>query len=159
MTCSTIARTAAEIAALVRAFEDCTLPRACWDHAAHLTVALWYLKHHAVDEATVRMRSGIQRYNRASGNGIAYHETMTLAWLALIRRFLLHFDRGQKLEELAERLVVDLCNKDLLFFFYGRERLLSDRARQQWVPPDLHPIDDAIQGGGACMDGGANRGE
>lgn len=136
------ARTATDIAALVRAFEDCSLPRAHWDHAAHLTVALWYLKHHAVDEATARMRSGIQRYNHANGNGIAYHETMTLAWLALIRRYLIHCDRGQKLEELAERLVDSLCNKNLLLFFYSRQRLLSEEARQHWLPPDLRPIEE-----------------
>ncbi len=36
-------RTADEILALVRRFEDCTLPREEWTHAAHLTVALWHL--------------------------------------------------------------------------------------------------------------------
>ena len=32
-----------EIEALVTAFNDCTLSRNEWNHAAHLTVALWYL--------------------------------------------------------------------------------------------------------------------
>jgi len=147
MTGITLARTGTEIEALVRSFEDTTLPRECWDHAAHLTVALWYLKHHPVEEATRRMREGIQRYNHAVHNDIAYHETLTLAWLALIRRFQGHFDRGQRLEELAARMIDGLCDKQLLFHFYSRERLLSDDARQRWVAPDLHPLDiNAVEG-------------
>ena len=75
-------RTADEIKALVRAFEDTSLPRAEWTHRAHLTVALWYLTRHSGREATARIRTGIKRYNAAKGvlttpTG-GYHETLTL---------------------------------------------------------------------------------
>ena len=59
-------RAAANIEALVRAFDDCSLPRAAWTRAAHLTVALWYLLRHDHEEATALIRAGIQRYNAAS---------------------------------------------------------------------------------------------
>lgn len=130
------------IEALVQAFENSTLPREDWNHRAHLTVALWYLKQHPRDEAARRIRLGIQRYNQQSGNGIAYHETMTVAWMAIVARFLRHVDRGQSLAELAEHLTRNFCNKNLLSLFYNRERLMSAEARCRWVPPDLRPIEE-----------------
>lgn len=51
-------RTDAQIEALVRSFEDLTLPRPEWTHHAHLTVALWYLRRHPRPEATRRIREG-----------------------------------------------------------------------------------------------------
>jgi hypothetical protein len=50
-------QTTAEIEALVREFETCTLPRPQWTHNAHLTVALWYLLNHSGQEATKLSRA------------------------------------------------------------------------------------------------------
>lgn len=44
-------QTTEEINNLITSFEDCTLPRCQWTHAAHLTVALWYLTQYEVKEA------------------------------------------------------------------------------------------------------------
>jgi hypothetical protein len=74
------------IAALVAGFEQCTLPKEQFTHEAHLTTAMWYLRHYPQAEATNRMRRGIQRYNASvGGSPTAYHETITLAWIAVIR--------------------------------------------------------------------------
>jgi hypothetical protein len=56
-----------EITALVRGFENCTLPFARWTHEAHLTVAIFFLSSLPTDEATEHIREGIQRYNLANG--------------------------------------------------------------------------------------------
>src|ERR1044072_8867483 len=85
-------RTTEEIFALVRRFEDCTLPRVEWTHAAHLTVALWHLLQFEWPEAVVRVRTRIKRYNAAHGivetpTG-GYHETLTPFWLRVVRPFL-----------------------------------------------------------------------
>src|SRR5689334_19689312 len=37
-------RTTEEILSLVRRFEDCTLPREEWTHAAHVTLTLFWLR-------------------------------------------------------------------------------------------------------------------
>ncbi|MFL6333410.1 MAG: hypothetical protein ACJ754_08905 [Pyrinomonadaceae bacterium] len=85
-------RTSEELFELLRRFEDCTLPRAEWTHAAHLTVALWHLLQFDWPEAVARVRRGIKRYNAAHGirptpTG-GYHETLTLFLLhtAILRR-------------------------------------------------------------------------
>ncbi|MDY7014636.1 MAG: hypothetical protein SVX43_13740, partial [Cyanobacteriota bacterium] len=43
-----------KIVNLVRAFEERTLPRSRWTHAAHLIVALWYLMQYPESEARRR---------------------------------------------------------------------------------------------------------
>jgi hypothetical protein len=137
-------RTDSEIEALVRAFEDGSLPRADWTHHAHLTVALWYLRKHPKEEATRLVSEGIRRYNASHGNPDGYHETVTQAWVAVIARFLGEHDRGQPLADLA-RALLDLCvEKGYLLRYYSQEVLMSDEARRAWVPPDLRPIEPVV---------------
>jgi hypothetical protein len=134
-------RTDAEIEALVRAFEGCTLPKAEWTHREHLTVALWYLRHQARGEATGRITEGIRRYNLSHGNATGYHETITLAWIAVIARFLAEHDLGQPLSSLVGALLEKCGDKGYLLRFYSEDLLMSDEARRGWVPPHLRPIE------------------
>src|SRR5687768_5917487 len=122
-------RTTEEIFSLVRRFEDCTLPRAEWTHAAHLTVALWHLLQFDWPEATERVRRGIQRYNAAHGvlptpTG-GYHETLTLFWLRVVRS---HLEGGRNearsLVSLANELAATADSR-LPLRYYTRERLFS----------------------------------
>lgn len=124
------------IAELVRQFEACTLPPQAWTHAAHLSVALWYLHRLPRDEATRRIRSGIQRFNAANGKEQAYHETITLAWIEVIVGFLAARTAATPLAKLQRELLEHCGDKDFLLRFYARERLFSETARGKWLPPD-----------------------
>ncbi len=133
--------TDAEFEAMVRSFEDGSLPRSEWTHASHLRVALWYMTRHPRDQATRLVRDGIRRYNHIHGRDSGYHETITLAWLAVVARFLARSDGARPISELADRLLDGCGDKDHLLRFYSRELLMSDAARRAWVPPDLRPIE------------------
>ena len=134
-------RTDAEIEVLVRAFEGCTLPKDEWTHRQHLTVALWYLRHHPREEATSRIREGIRRFNLSLGNATGYHETITLAWIAVVAQFLGEHDHGLPLSALVSGLLERCGDKGYLFRFYSEDVLKSDEARRDWEPPDLGPIE------------------
>ena len=129
-----------EIESLIRRFEDGSLPKSEWTHARHLVMALWYIRRHGRDEATPRIRDGIRRYNERQGNLTGYHETVTLAWVAVIERFLSGRDRNAPLSVLAGELLDEYGDKDYLLRFYSKERLLSDEARVRWVAPDRAEI-------------------
>ncbi|HEX8282043.1 MAG TPA: hypothetical protein VF588_01755 [Pyrinomonadaceae bacterium] len=138
-------RAAEEIFSLVRRFDDCTLPRAEWTHAAHLTVALWYLLEFDWPEATARVRGGIRRYNAAHAVPTTptggYHETLTIFWLRVVRSFLeAERNEGRSLVSLANELVAD-ADAGLPLRHYTRARLFSTEARVAWVEPDLKPLD------------------
>ncbi|MDQ3917301.1 MAG: hypothetical protein M3348_02395 [Acidobacteriota bacterium] len=138
-------RTTGEILALVRGFEDCTLARERWTHAAHLTVALWNLLQYDWPEAVARVRLGINRYNAAHGIAATptggYHETLTLFWLRRVRAFLEGGrNEARSLVSLANELIAAF-DKSLPLAYYTRERLFSPEARAGWVEPDLKPLD------------------
>jgi hypothetical protein len=132
--------TDAEIEAFIRSFENCSLPRAEWTHQRHLIVALWYLTRRQEAQATQLIREGIQRYNLSQGNPTGYHETITLAWVAVVQRFLAARDRTQPVSDLAEELLTSCGTKDYLLRYYTEHILMSDKARHHWIPPDRGEI-------------------
>jgi hypothetical protein len=142
-------RAEAEIAALVRGFEECALPFARWTHEAHLTVAVWYLVHFAPEEAAERIRAGIQRYNLA--NGVVqtptrgYHETITRFYIWAVRRYLAERRDGNSvvsLLALTNDLLTGLYGKrSFPLDYYTRDHLMSWEARTGWVEPDRKPLE------------------
>ena len=134
-----------DIPSIIRAFEHCTLPLARWTHLTHLIVAHHYLWHHSRDKATWRIRSGIQRYNLSQGNPTGYHETITLAWLAILARELRERRMTGLMDEeeavSAREITTIYANPNLLLEYYTPERLMSEEARARWVPPDRRAIE------------------
>ena len=138
-------RTTEEMLELVRRFEDCTLPREEWTHAAHLTIALWHLLQFDWPEAVARVRARIKRYNAAHAVPTTptggYHETLTIFWLRAVRAFLeAERNEARALVHLANELA-ETHDKSLPLSYYTRERLFSAEARANWVEPDLKPLD------------------
>ena len=107
---------ASEIETLVAQFQNQTLPVAAWTHEAHLTVAVWYLTHYNLAEATCLLRSGIITYNNAVGTPNnatrGYHETLTLLWIRIVYYFIV----TKKCND-----VVDSCNDFLRSEYASRE--------------------------------------
>lgn len=130
-----------DIELLVHGFETCTVPRSHWTHEAHLTVALYYVRRYPLSVAIERMRDGLHRLlDELIGDTSAYHETITVAWMHLIAAFVAEADRGQPFSELALELHRRSGDKDALFTYYSRERLLSDEARRTFATPDKRPL-------------------
>jgi hypothetical protein len=133
-------QTVAEIEAVVRAFEACAVAPEEFSHRAHLTVALWYLTLAPMNEATERMRSGLQRFIAHHGRQ-GYHETITLFWLKLVRHFLDQADANRPLPDLANELFARFGNSQFLFAHYSRELVHTATAKTTWVAPDLRPLE------------------
>ncbi len=132
-----------EIKKVVEAFEACTLPRTQWTHAAHLTIAFWYLVCYPLPEAVEKIRAGIQRYNAANGIAMTkdggYHETITLFWVRLVRHYLTTATLEGHLVVLLNEML-RRYGRQLPFEYYSRDRLLSWEARQHWLEPDLKAL-------------------
>ncbi|MCI0422387.1 MAG: hypothetical protein L0312_24720 [Acidobacteria bacterium] len=117
-----------------------------WTHHAQLTMALCYLHRYSEADAVERIRTGIQRYNRAKNDparpSTGYHETITLFWIEILRRHLSASGESD-IASLADGPADSWAHKDLLFEYYSREVLFSDQACASWVPPDLKPLPPA----------------
>lgn len=123
-----------------RAFERGDVTPAEFDHRAHMRVAWVYLRESAsTDAALDRMRAQIRRFAAAAGAAQKYHETITVAWMALLDQARAALPPGAELADAVERYPA-LGDKDLPLRFYSRTVLFSDAAREGWVAPDLGPL-------------------
>jgi hypothetical protein len=125
----------------LRAFEECRIPKAFWTHEAHVRMAWLYLRLKPLEEVIPLVRERIHRYNASLGNTSGYHETVTLAYLALIDHRL---DRGtdeQTFRGFAGRHP-DLLDRKLsaLLGHDSRDLLFSTQAVERFVEPDLVPL-------------------
>jgi hypothetical protein len=67
-----------------------------------------------------------------------YHETITRAFLAGVRLFLLEAEPKGPLHELVNRLLLSpMGHRNWPLRFYSPERLFSVEARRHFVPPDV----------------------
>ncbi|MEW6734943.1 MAG: hypothetical protein AB1489_26875 [Acidobacteriota bacterium] len=133
-----------EIEKIIEGFEQCTVLPADFTHQSHLTVALSYLLQESLSEATVRFRTNILRF--AAHYGLkAYHETITIFWLRLIYKFI--SERRDKIntpgliEELLKELIEQYSSAKIIYQYYSKELLSSEKAKQEWIEPDLKPLD------------------
>ena len=135
-----------EIYALFASFEDATVSRDEWKHAEHLVVALCYLENHDLETATALMRVGILNLlERGFGVDLSqempYHETITVFWMRTAYAFSLMHKELSMLEKANS--LCEMFDKDYPLRFYSRELLFSDRARSEFVGPDLSPLPEA----------------
>lgn len=137
-----------EILSLVEAFENGTIPRGEWNHAGHLTVALYYCLNEDLTAATARMRRNLLNHLKAVGvdftKEMPYHGTLTAFWMRTVDDFR-KSKSGASLVETANALVAEF-DKDYPLRFYSRELLFSDEARARFVEADLK--ENAFNGGG-----------
>ena len=122
---------------LLRRFEDATLPASSFHHREHVRVAWLYLRREEPAGALSLFSAGLKRFAAANGAAGLYHETITWAYLLLIRERMERAGGGSTWEEFAQR------NPDLLGWkpsildrYYRPETLGSDLARRTFVMPD-----------------------
>ena len=128
-----------EIRTFVSAFEACSFHPSEFRHYQHLTVALWYVWHFSPEEARARMTSGIRRLAETYGK-MGYHETITLFWLRVVSNFAAERRGRMSLAATANALIESSNDKNLIEEFYSADLLATDRAKAEWVEPDLKSL-------------------
>ena len=124
----------------IEAFEQGTLPRPVWTHAAHLAVGTWHLMSFPKEVAVERVRQGIRHYNECAGvqntPDSGYHETLTLFWLGLIEAQVRDL-AGSSRRLAALGVVAEYgARRDLFKEYYSFDVVASREARARWVAPD-----------------------
>jgi len=123
-------------AQFLRALENCSLSEQDFGHAAHIRAAYLYLQSGEFAAALSRMRSAIRNYATSLGKPDRYHETMTVAYMALIQQHI--FERGRADWESFARDNPELFKPGLLFQFYPKAQLDSELARRIFLLPRFH---------------------
>jgi len=119
-------------AAFLAAPEDATLPESAFGHAGHVRAAYLYLRRASFGRAIEQVSAVLKRYAAARGKPERYHETMTVAFLALINERLFSAGDAGGWADFASRHP-DLLDKAIIGRFYLPETLQTERARRVFV--------------------------
>jgi hypothetical protein len=118
-------------------FEKCTLAHGSFHHADHVKMAFLYLRKFPPVEALGRFSSALALFAAAHGKASLYSETITWAFLLLIRERMARAGAPQTWPEFSVR------NSDLLRWddnilkrYYRRETLQSELAKSVFLFPD-----------------------
>lgn len=115
------------------AFEAATLPLSAFDHRAHVRAGYLYLERHGLGGAIERFGAALKRFAAANGKDGLYHETITVAFLALINEHRAQTP-GAAWEDFAAANP-DLMNRNTLMQFYAPEELAAPEARRVFKLP------------------------
>ena len=122
---------------LIAGFESCSFPNESFHHADHVRMAFLYVSRYPALEAIQRFSSALARFAAANGKPKLYNETVTWAFLLLIRERMARAGRPETWNEFAA------ANPDLLSWknsvlknYYRDETLSSDLARTTFLFPD-----------------------
>lgn len=123
----------------ISSLEDGTLSPDVFHHADHVRMAFLYLRRYSALEALRRFSASLARFAAAMGKADRYHETITWAFLFIIRERMARAGREQTWPEFAS-YNADLLNRkdneDILKKYYKDETLASALARTTFVFPD-----------------------
>jgi len=122
---------------LMDQFERGTLPNECFHHREHVRVAFLYLSLYPALEAIQLFSRALQRFAAAHGKPQLYHETISWAFMFLIRERMARSETQPTWDEFSR------SNADLLAWenrplsrYYREETLASELARAVFIFPD-----------------------
>ena len=121
----------------LRAFEAGRLDPAKFPHREHLRFGYEMLCRHSFGEAISRFSRGLRLLTTKAGRPQLYHETITVAFLALINE-----RRARQAAESwseFEQDNADLFDKRCLGKWYEAEQLGSELARRTFCLPQARP--------------------
>jgi hypothetical protein len=126
--------------ALLRQFEDCSLPLDRFRHSVHIQIAYLYLCKYSVLDVLGRFPAALARYAEAHGKTGLYHETITWAYILLIHERIRRAGHAQSWAEFATGNADLMTWSDtILMQYYRDETLHSELARKIFVFPDKTP--------------------
>ncbi|MBV9925587.1 MAG: hypothetical protein JOZ96_11265 [Acidobacteria bacterium] len=130
-----------DVLEVVRRFESCAFAPDEFKHRLHLSVALVYLLDSPYHVALERIRSNLKRFIKHHGLTGVYHETLTVFWMRKVRAFAERADGALGLAQLANELSDACADPRVVFDYYSKARIESDKARAYWLDSDLKPLD------------------
>jgi hypothetical protein len=111
-----------------------TLPPAEFNHRGHLKAGFLYLRRHDFPGACVAMKRSIRAFAAALGKSTLYHETVTIAYLALIAERLAEEPAELGFEAFIARYP-ELESHEYLRRYYPAGELDTPESRATFVLP------------------------
>jgi hypothetical protein len=121
----------------IASFEDCSLAAATFHHRDHVRMAFLYLSRYPALQALERLSISLAHFAAAKGKPGRYNETITWAFLLLIRERMARAGCQQTWAEFANKNADLMSWEDnILKKYYCNETLSSDLAKRTFLFPD-----------------------
>jgi len=134
----------AEMEAIVKKFNNKTLPKSKWTHDAHIIIAFWHHSNYDFENALSLVKSKIKAYNETVGTAntsdAGYHETLTIFWMIVTRNFLSKHSANE-LIDVINQFFESNFHKNTPLEFYDKALLFSFKARKRWINGNLKQIE------------------
>eukprot|EP00698_Gefionella_okellyi_P004700 TRINITY_DN14296_c0_g1_i1.p1 TRINITY_DN14296_c0_g1~~TRINITY_DN14296_c0_g1_i1.p1 ORF type:complete len:303 (+),score=31.85 TRINITY_DN14296_c0_g1_i1:130-909(+) len=115
------------------------LPIGVWDHYGRLRIVYLALTNHGLEDSinpSGWLCSSWQRYKESIGHGHLWNYSLTRFWVELIHRQMSSAAPKTSFAELFAANA-DWANGSLHAKYYSQDVIFSERARKEWVPPNL----------------------
>src|SRR6266567_8988846 len=120
----------------VEAFEACAIAKTDFRHADHVRLAWIILREHSLIDAIQRFTTSLLRFAAHHGVPGRYHETITWAYLLIIRERMQRDDAPQDWRSFRdENGDLFVTKPSILDRYYAPETLKSNTARRTFAAP------------------------
>jgi hypothetical protein len=121
---------------LITRFELDAIPENSFHHADHVCLAFAYLAEYSVPEALQKFSSALKKFAVARGKPQLYNETISYAYLFLIRQRMALAENLDWNEFSARNPDLLVWKNGILTRYYRESTLKSDLARTVFILPD-----------------------
>jgi len=125
----------------VEQFANITLPPDLFNHEAHLRLAYLYITNYGIEEAIDKICIQIPQFAAKHGANDKFNKTVTVAAIKAVKHFMEKSNTKDFQSFITEnpRLINNF--KDLLGCHYQTDIFTSEKARKEYLEPELLPFD------------------
>lgn len=122
-------------------FETQQLNPSLFTHEAHLRLAWIYIRKYGISAATHKIAMAIKSYAESQGAFDKFNKTLTMAATKAVHHFMLKSKSNSFKDFLKEFPRLGHSFKALMEAHYSFDIYHSDRAKKEYLAPDLLPFD------------------
>lgn len=124
-----------------QAFRLCQLDPTLFTHEAHLRLAYIHIRNYGLDQAEKNIQEQLQKFVAFVGAKDKYNTTLTLAAVKAVFHFMGRSSKDNFRDFMAEFPRLKYNFKALMDAHYGFDIYRSQRAKTEFLEPDLLPFD------------------
>jgi len=122
-------------------FELCALNPELFSHEAHLRLAWIHITKYGIEKALDNIQSQLMKYVEHVGARDKYNKTVTIAAVKAVYNFVLKSGSDNFQDFIAESPRLKHNFKGLMDSHYAADIFTSEKAKKEYLSPDLLPFD------------------
>ena len=122
-------------------FISCELNPSVFTHEAHLRLAWININEHGIKQAEKNIQSQLQKFVEFVGTKNKYNTTLTLASIKAVYHFMAKSNSDNFKDFITEFPRLKYNFKELMDCHYGFDIYTCEKAKTEFLKPDLIPFD------------------